>query len=207
MSSFTADFCRSCPERNINDPPNCIITQIIQGCSIDTLFSKNKQKTDVLICPNFAEDFINGKLIISNKCVACELCYICCSKKQAIPTLNTNLENLILSDLNKLNVYYKTIFKDCTIGSEIQVSGRSRSKRIDLVICSNKMIYLIKTLSNIDRIKFYSRSYDETIEPLKLKFPEKNFSKIILIPQYSNSFENEEEGILTIKTFNKILSE
>ena len=53
----------------------------------------------------------------------------------------------------------KSIFPNYLVGTEVHVKGNSRTKRIDVVVVKESEIVLIKTLSNIDKIPLYSRSY------------------------------------------------
>lgn len=200
MAKIDPSFCQGCPDKNIENLPNCIITEILQGCSLQDLISNSGSLSENLVCPKAAQDFNDGKLTINSSCSGCELCKICCNKITSHDAYNQKLEKLLLSDLSKLNIFFKHTFKSYSVGSEIQVSGNSRTKRIDLVLIKDNHIFLVKTLKDTDKINFYSRSYSDAIDSLK-DSSSYSFEKIILIPANADILKNKEPGVLSIPDF------
>lgn len=166
-----AEFlCKSC---DFERYPECVICNIVNAISLNDIISnKNFVRSPYLVCKYNAQDF-DGKIMkINNRCSGCNLCKIICKFG------NENLivdEDLLLSNLSCLNIYFSKLFPKYQIATEVSVNGNSRKKRLDLVIRKNNKVILIKVLPNIDKYGYYYRSYIEVINELISKFKDFNF--------------------------------
>lgn len=170
------NFCKLC---NFDKYPECIICNIINSVSLENLLTnKNLIKNPFLVCKYNAQNFNGKEMQISKLCPNCNLCKIICKFG------NKNLivdEDLLFSELPRLNIYFSNLFTEYQIATEVTVNGNSRKKRLDLVIKRKDKIILIKVLSNIDKYGYYYRSYTETMDELIDEFKNFNFEYKCLV--------------------------
>ena len=200
-----ADFlCKSC---DFEKYPECVICNIVNAKSLnDILNDAISTKNPFLVCKYNAQDFDGKTMKINKFCSGCNLCKIICkfgNKKLIVD------EDLILSDLSRLNIYLSKLFPEYLIATEITVNGNFRKKRLDLVIKKNHEVLLVKVLSNIDKYGYYYRSYTEVIDELMDKFKNFNFIFKCLVKekQLEKCNELSYENVITIEKLINRLNE
>lgn len=150
-------FCKKCGELS----PKCAIYKIPQNEKLDDLVNQSEfSNQECLVCHVNAQTIEEG-LIINENCDECCLCQFACPvfscEWQEEKTLI--LEKICINDFIKLAILIKSVFPQYLVGTEVHVKGNSRTKRIDVVVVKEDKIFLIKALSNADKIPLYSRSY------------------------------------------------
>lgn len=178
------NFCEGCgqssnlPECAVKlAPNNSYIEDMINGTALS--YSEN------FVCHKAAQDFSDGRLSIQSSCDDCGLCYILCPyvNNDATAFFSGNLEKVLFHDLGKAGILFQSLFPHSLVATKVQVKGNSRTKRIDLVIKIDTAFYLIKLLKNLDKIPFYTRSYNEVMELYSSEYPRYTFKTICLIPR------------------------
>ena len=150
-------FCKKCGELS----PKCAIYEIPQNIRIEDLVNQvGFSNQECLVCHVNAQTIEEG-LVINEKCDECCLCQFACPEISCEwhDDNSSTLEKICINDFVKLAILIKSIFPNYLVGTEVHVKGNSRTKRIDVVVVKESEIVLIKTLSNIDKIPLYSRSY------------------------------------------------
>lgn len=153
------EFCMKCGK----EVPECAVVKLLRKFSIEDLIDgKNLVYQECLVCHKNAQT-IGDKLLINEKCSECCLCQLTCPKVQKNWNLTVceSLEPIVLKHYEKLAILIKALYPKKVIGSEVQVKGNYRAKRIDVVVKTKDIVYLIKVLPNIDKVPLYSRSYEE----------------------------------------------
>lgn len=153
------DFCMTCGE----SAPECAIVKLPQKASIDAIVNgENLLDEECLVCHKNAQT-LTDQLSINETCDECFLCQATCPaiKIEWDKTKCDHFEPVVFERFDKLAILVKALYPQMTAACEVQVKGNCRTKRIDVVINREKQIYLIKVLSNIDKIPVYSRSYEE----------------------------------------------
>lgn len=174
-------ICDGCTFINF---PYCAIQSIITSTAIeDIIEGKQIKKTIYPVCHKNAQSIDGNKLIKGDSCDNCSLCDFLCIKRAFKNPHTGILEKIIFSDLNRFNMYISHLLPHCLVGSEIRAKGHFREKRIDIVIKSGNKIYFVKALSQIDKIPFYSRSYDELVDYYSSLYSRFIFKKMLIIPQ------------------------
>ena len=164
--------------------PNCAIQSIITATPLEDIISGKRVKNVMYpVCHKNAQRIDNGTMIVGDTCDNCMLCEVLCVNHEGIVSCTGALEKTIFSDLNRFNMYLKQRLGHCIIGTEIKAKGNAREKRIDIVVKKDRTIYLVKTLSDIDKTPYYSRSYMDLVNYYTEHCNGYTFRKIILIPQ------------------------
>lgn len=175
-----SSFCLSC----INvEYPECAISRIYSLISLESLITREELKaTEFPVCHKNAISFSDSKIQINGLCDNCGMCNIACIKNNA-RIFDESIENIIFSNLSRLNIYIKNILKNFTVATEVKAPGNFRNKRIDLVLMRDNKITIIKVLQNLNKYNFYVRSYNEIISQLSRSYSDKTFSLEVLVPQ------------------------
>lgn len=185
--------CKECI--SIHKVPSCIVNTIKNIKNIDNIFNDNYtyKENKVFICSFKAQELINNSLSIrKEKCIDCNLCIARCPylgiEKQNIITkiYNSSLEDIIFdsptSMSSTLNIHFNGHYY---FYPEVQVSGKFRNKRIDLVGVSDSKILLIKLISDESKANFYLRSYLDIVSYLSNNFTTTKDIEIILLTKSS----------------------
>lgn len=190
------NFCIGCDSLE-GVLPECTVAKITTMISLDAFLNDNfSPNTRYPICHNNAQKIANGKLVVSDKCDSCRLCYIACPKteKNHLDLIGINDED-ILKDTNMTNIVVKYLL-GVSVASEIKAKGNARQKRLDLVIKVNENVYIIKILRSVVRTSFYHRSYEEAICEYVKYYPNLKFNILFLT---TDRIYNEFEGTSDFK--------
>lgn len=173
----------NCPGCTFSRYPPCAIFNIISASSLKDIILGNKLKsTPFPVCHKNAQKINNNKIAQTEGCDHCFLCSYLCVNSTNKTAPSVILEKLLFSELSRLNMYLQTAIPSAVVGSEIKAKGNAREKRIDVVIKKNRTIYLIKVLSDLNKLPFYSRSYNDLLEFYNQAFQDFTFYTRILIP-------------------------
>ena len=102
-------FCVGC---KMSTPLTCAIYKIISSIDMHSfLHGETFKKIDVLVCHNNAQEIKNNYMNINDNCDECSLCQLTCTKLPNENLLNHNLEKILFSNLNLLNIYFFVSYK------------------------------------------------------------------------------------------------
>ena len=177
------DFCVGC--NSGSGLPICAIGLAPSNAYIENIINNESLiMLENFVCHKNAQYFSSGKLSILSKCDECGLCQITCPNISVDYTtfFSAKLENVVFNDFGKASILFQSIFRGATVATEVQVKGNFRTKRIDLVIKKEPVVYLIKLLKATDKVPFYMRSYDEVIKQYQSIFPNITFHSLCLVP-------------------------
>ena len=196
-----------CPGCNVSEGlPPCALNKAPSNAYIENIINESQLSyTDHFICHKFAQSYDSGKLIISSKCDNCGLCYFLCSNINIDnPTITAKTEKVLLNDYGKASIFFAKLFSDSLVATEVQSSGNYRTKRVDLVIRSDRNVYLIKLLKTTDKTNYYLRSYNDVINHYSLEYPDYTFKAFCLLP--SSVYKKcDEESVLDISALIKLI--
>ncbi len=173
-------FCTGCDFVK-GQLPECTVTKITTGITFEELLENEySPNTRYPICHKNSQKLVNNKLVISDECDSCQLCYVACPKtvKNLTDSISIN-DDEILKDINLTNIVVKYIL-GIPVASEIKAKGNARQKRLDLVLKLNENVYIIKILRSVVRTGFYYRSYEDSISTYIKSFPNLNFNILFL---------------------------
>ena len=172
-----------CPGCTFNNFPTCAISNIVSASSLNDILEGKKLKTSLFpVCHKNAQRIVDNKITKTDACDNCSLCnYLCVSASNNLTPYAVS-EKLLLSDLSRLNMYLQKAIPSAVVGSEIKAKGNAREKRIDIVVKKDSTIYLVKVLSDLDKIPYYSRSYNALLEFYNNEFNGFTFYTRLLIP-------------------------
>jgi len=200
---MNTDFCVGC--NSSNNMPSCGVAKIATKIKLNDFLNNNFDYSVIYpVCPKNALNIINGRISISNECNECNLCVFSCDHNNSQPTILIDdckvLENLFLTN---------TILKlqlDLPIAIEVKADGNYREKRIDIAIQKDNKVYLIKILSNKNRLNYYLRSYTDIVNDISSIYPNYIFSPIILTSQkvFDTITENS-EYCFTLRTLIELI--
>ena len=183
------DFCTGCDSIQY---PQCAIFKIINTASLKALLDgKDLETNPYLVCHQNALKIESGKMISLSKCDNCMLCKIACNKISSCTIEIGDIEKSILNDLGRLNIYASSLNPNSLVATEVKADGNYRQKRIDLVIKKNTSVVFIKVLQNIEKYKFYYRSYEEIAISYKQLYPKVDFYCKTLVPSYKKERANQ----------------
>lgn len=189
-----ADFCTGC---NFNDYPDCISKKIIRNITFEKLLSDNITFEQYLVCPLNAQKLYENKLELTEKCNHCYFCkYLCINNKEQNILKYDQLESIITSDYNKLQILLNKWNPTLKIATEVTFNGNFRTKRLDLVIINNSEVFLVKVLKDINKFDYYKRSYEYIRKEYSTIYNNLNFKPLFLV--YSNSNHIQDTSIINI---------
>jgi hypothetical protein len=191
-------FCKKC---SFKDYPNCMVSKIITNEDFNNFINNNNKYIEYPVCHKNAQILNDGIMTPNPTCDNCGLCKLACVSLDLDSTqINEQLENIVFSNLNLLNILLSNITNEnIQVGSEIHFEGNSRNKRIDIVIKHDKKIFLIKLINSVDKREFYSRSYDEIINQYSNLYKDYQFDKILLFKRNVNTDFNIDSLISLLK--------
>lgn len=173
-------FCTGCDFIK-GQLPECTVAKITTMISLEELladeYSLNRRYP---ICHKNTQKIVNNKLVISDECDSCHLCYVACPKTEENHSDSISInDDEVLKDINLTNIVVKYIL-GIPVASEVKAKGNARQKRLDLVLKVNENVYIIKILRSVVRTSFYYRSYEDSISTYVKSFPNLNFNILFL---------------------------
>jgi Pyruvate/2-oxoacid:ferredoxin oxidoreductase delta subunit len=196
-----------CANCKYDSYPPCAIKEILTASTLeDTLTANDIKRTRFPVCHVNAQRLVEKTIIKTDSCTQCGLCDILCEEDTVKPTVQ-NYEEVVFSSLSRFNILFSTLLPDCIVASEVKAKGNSRVKRIDVTIKHKKCVYLIKILSDANKIPYYSRSYKDTVDCYSKIYPQIKFKHLIVIPSNKIDILATDEHIHSIETLIKKIKE
>lgn len=182
---------RKCDCIKLKIKPQCGVAKVKKYKTFDDILSNNFLFENSFICPNnsLSIDNVNSIIILTEKCIKCNLCYNSC--KFITEKKEINFQNNVICESFFYNVDFATLLLNeldlnFEFYSNIQVQGFSRNKRIEILGKNESKYFLIKLITNKNSYSKYLRSYEEIREYLNLKYPDKNFKIVFIMKEFSN---------------------
>lgn len=189
------NFCLGCTD---DATPPCIVSQKPINHNLDNILSGTITDScvELFSCPVDSQEFVNGKLIITEKCIDCGICINRCIYVDQKPIyVKMKDEKKLLASLPHVRLYLETFTNGFRFYDEVATEGHSRSKRIDVLGINNKELLLIKILTDNNKIDFYRRSYENIIDKYREKIIDYKISIVFLVTASSaNRISRELQG-------------
>ena len=173
-------ICKGCTF--VQYPP-CAIQKIYSASNIDDVIQGKPLKQIMHpVCHLNAQKLLDGRIECGDECDNCGVCLLLCETQTSSDIDDSKLEKIIFSNLNRLNIVFAALLPHCIVVTEAKSKGNAREKRVDLVIKNGKHVFLIKTLTDIDKYPYYNRSYNDIKEYYSSIYKDITFNIVTLIP-------------------------